>query len=242
MTDPVILSLDAGTTSTRAVAFTLEGQVLASASRPITQYFPQPGWVEQDADEIAIGTIAAAREVIAQVGGARIAGIGITNQRETIVFWDAKTLKPVGKAIVWQDRRTADLCRTLREAGHEPMVQAKTGLLLDPYFSGTKIQWRLNQDAELAAAARRGTVRIGTIDSYLVARLSGGAHVSDATNASRTLLYDIGSGQWDETLLDLMHTPRAALPEVVDSAGIVAASSADVLGLALPIAGIAGDQ
>lgn len=240
MADPLILALDAGTTSTRAMAFALDGRCVASAQRPIEQFYPEPGWVEQDAAAIAEATIAVAREVIGQVGA--IAAIGITNQRETIVFWDAATLAPLGRAIVWQDRRTAALCRQMREAGHEPLVQRQTGLLLDPYFSGTKIRQRLDEDADLRAAAAQGRVRIGTIDSYLIARLTGGAHVTDATNASRTLLYDLARGQWSDDLLALMQTPRAALPEVVDSAGQIATTRADSLGCMLPITGIAGDQ
>lgn len=239
MSDPLILVLDAGTTSTRAMLFTLTGQVVAQAARPIPQHYPAPGRVEQDAGDLWHLTRAAADEAIAAAGGAdRIAAIGIANQRETILFWDRTTGEPLAPAIVWQDRRSAELCSTLIDAGEEPGVRARTGLLLDPYFSGTKIAWAMAHWPQLAAAGER--LAIGTVESWLVWHLTGGAHVTDATNASRTLLMGLGSGAWDDGLVDLFDVPRAALPRIVDSAGRLGETR--LFGGAIPICGLAGDQ
>lgn len=242
MTDaPLILALDEGTTSTRAVAFDLGGQIVASAGAPLSQYFPTPGWVEHDAAEIWERTIACARMVAEKVGVERIAAIGLTNQRETVVFWDRTTGEPLANAIVWQDRRTAPLCDRLRAEGREPDVQRRTGLLLDPYFSASKISWALENWPVVRAAADDGRLAIGTVDSYLLFRLTGGAvHATDATNAARTLLMDLASCHWDEALLQLFGVPAAALPVIVDSVGTL--GTTDLLGRPIPITGCAGDQ
>ena len=235
----LLLVIDAGTTSTRAMAFTPEGACVASAAAELTQRYPQPGWVEHDAGEIWARTRDMAARVIAAVGDpARIAAIGITNQRETVVFWDKVSGAPLAPAIVWQDRRTADDCAALKAAGHEAVVQAKTGLLLDPYFSGSKIGWALRHWPQLAEAGDR--LAIGTVESWLVWQLTGGLHISDATNASRTALMAIGSGAWDDGLIDLFGVPRGALPEITDCAGRFAETHA--FGAAIPICGLAGDQ
>lgn len=236
-----LLVIDEGTTSTRAVLFAASGEALGSCQRPLTQHYPAPGLVEHDAEEIWNLTLECAREMVAKAGGAdQIAGIGITNQRETIVFWDARTGKPLAPAIVWQDRRTADQCMALRERGEEPVVQAKTGLLLDPYFSGSKIGWALENWPQLAEAGVH--LRVGTIESYLVYRLTGGAHISDASNASRTALMAIGSGGWDDGLTDLFGVPRDILPEITDCAGQLGLTAPDMFGSSIPITGMAGDQ
>ena len=185
----LLLVLDEGTSSTRALLYAVDGSLVAIAQAPLTQHYPQPGWVEHDADEIWQRTLGCAREMVARAGGAdRIAAIGITNQRETAVAWDRNSGQPLGRAIVWQDRRTSDMCQQLRDGGHEPAVRAATGLLLDPYFSATKWRWMLDHLPAVASAAASGTLALGTIESWLVRNLSGGAHVSDASNASRTLL------------------------------------------------------
>jgi glycerol kinase len=234
-----ILVIDEGTTSTRAMLFALNGQCLGCAQRELTQHYPQPGLVEHDAAEIWDRTVECAREMVAQAGGAdRIAAIGITNQRETIVFWDKATGEPLAPAIVWQDRRTADLCANLKEQGHEPAVQAKTGLLLDPYFSASKIGWALQNWPQLRQAGDR--LAVGTIESWLVWKLTGGLHATDATNASRTALMAIGSGGWDDGLLALFGVPRAILPEIVDCAGRFGETT--LFGSPIPICGLAGDQ
>ncbi|WP_373473429.1 glycerol kinase [Sphingorhabdus lacus] len=236
-----ILVIDEGTTSTRAVLFAASGEALGSCQRPLTQHYPAPGLVEHDAEEIWNLTLECAREMVAKAGGAdQIAGIGITNQRETIVFWDARTGKPLAPAIVWQDRRTADQCMALRERGEEPVVQAKTGLLLDPYFSGSKIGWALANWPQLAEASAH--LRVGTIESYLIFRLTGGAHISDASNASRTALMAIGSGGWDDGLTDLFGVPRDILPEITDCAGQLGTTTPEMFGSSIPITGMAGDQ
>ncbi|MBX7496875.1 glycerol kinase [Qipengyuania sp. 6B39] len=236
-----ILVLDAGTTSTRAMIFAPDGTLEAVAQAEITQHYPQPGWVEHDAGEIWEKTLACACEV---AGGdaSRLAAIGITNQRETVVAWDRETGEPLARAIVWQDRRTADFCAGLKSYGHEPEVQRRTGLLLDPYFSGTKMRWLLDNVAEVRAAADKGTLAFGTVESWLVYKLSGGAHVSDASNASRTLLLALDGAQFDEDLCELLGVPRAALPQVVDTHGRIAVASAECLGADIPICGLAGDQ
>ncbi len=236
-----ILVIDEGTTSTRAMLFTLDGTCRGSCQQPLTQHYPAPGLVEHDAEQIWSLTLACARTMVAQAGGAaRIAAIGITNQRETIVFWDRRTGVPLAPAIVWQDRRTADLCAALKERGDEQVVQAKTGLLLDPYFSGSKIGWALKNWPQLAEAG--DNLAVGTVESYLLFRLTGGAHVSDASNASRTALMAIGSAGWDDGLCDLFGVPRAILPEIVDSAGMLGKTDPEVFGTSIPICGMAGDQ
>ena len=236
----LLLVIDEGTTSTRAMLFDREGACRGTAQRTLTQQYPRPGWVEHDAAEIWSLTLAVARDMVDQAGGAsRIAAIGITNQRETIAFWDKRSGEPLAPAIVWQDRRTADACRALREAGHEADLQACTGLLLDPYFSASKIGWALDHWPQLNAAGDR--LAIGTIDSWLIWKLTGGLHVTDATNASRTALMAIGgSAGWDDALIDLFGVPRAALPEIVDSAGMIGETR--LFGAPIPICGIAGDQ
>jgi len=239
MAGDTILVIDAGTTSTRAMLFAADGACLGSEQQELTQHYPAPGWVEHDAEEIWQSSLACARAMVAQAGGAeRIAGIGITNQRETIVFWSRKSGEPLARAIVWQDRRTADLCAVLKAEGHEPALQAKTGLLLDPYFSATKIAWAMAHVPALNDAG--DDLCIGTVESWLVFKLTGGLHVSDATNASRTALMDIHSGGWDSGLLDLFGAPAPALPEIVDCAGRYGETT--LFGGAIPITGLAGDQ
>jgi len=237
-----LLVIDEGTTSTRAMLFTADGHVAGTAQRDLTQHYPGPGLVEHDAAEIWDRTVAAAREMVTLAGGAdRIAAIGITNQRETVVFWDRATGEPLAPAIVWQDRRTADDCAALRDAGHEPRLQATTGLLLDPYFSGSKIGWALTHWPQLRDAGER--LAVGTIESYLVYRLTGGLHISDATNASRTALMAIdGMRGWDDGLCDLFGVPRAILPEIADCAGSFGTTLAGWFGAPIAIAGLAGDQ
>ncbi len=239
----LILVLDSGTTSTRAMVFAQDGSVRAVAQQDLTQHYPRPGWVEHDAAEIWTKSLACAREAVAGAGGpGRIAAIGITNQRETVVAWDKGSGEPLHRAIVWQDRRTADLCAALRQAGHEPLVQQRTGLLLDPYFSATKMRWLLDNVPEVKAAATAGRLAFGTVESWLVHKLTGGAHLSDASNASRTSLLPLDAASWDAGLCDLFGVPLAALPEVVDNAGELGTSLPDLFGEALPIAGLAGDQ
>ena len=241
MTDHILV-IDEGTTSTRAMLFAKDGTCLGSAQRPLTQHYPAPGLVEHDAAEIWGLTLECTREMVVQGGGAHaIAGIGITNQRETVVFWDRRTGEPLARAIVWQDRRTAENCEALKAAGHEADVQAKTGLLLDPYFSGSKIGWALKNWPHLKEAGEH--LAVGTVESYLVYRLTGGkVHVSDASNASRTALMAIGSGDWDDGLLSLFGVPRAILPEICDSAGQLGMTDANLFGAPIAITGMAGDQ
>jgi len=241
MKPDLILVLDAGTTSTRAIAFTQGGEIVASAGRPITQHYPQSGWVEHDASEIWRASRDCLIEVADAVGARRVAAIGITNQRETMVFWDCVSGEPVAPAIVWQDRRTAETCARLKADGHEPAVQAKTGLLLDPYFSGTKIRWALDNWPQVAAALANGHLLAGTVESWLIWKLSAGArHVTDATNASRTLLMNLASCEWDDGLLALFDVPRSILPQIVDCAGPLATTA--LLGSETAITGSAGDQ
>jgi len=238
-----ILVLDEGTTSTRAMVFAMDGSVHALAQRALDQFYPQPGWVEHDAAQIWSATLACAREAIDAAGGVdRIACIGITNQRETVVAWDRQTGEPLARAIVWQDRRTATQCDALREAGHEPLVHDRTGLLLDPYFSATKMRWLLDNVAEVRAGAQAGRLALGTVESWLLFKLTGGAHFSDASNASRTCLLPLAEGTWDAGLCDLFGVPLAALPEVTDNTGELGLCPAELFGKALPITGIAGDQ
>ena len=242
MTADAILAIDQGTTSTRAMLFDRAGAVLAAAQEVLPQIFPRDGWVEHDPEEIWRATVAVCRAVIEQLGGPP-AAVGITNQRETTVLWDRKTGEPIHNAIVWQDRRGAALCRKLKDQGHEPMVQGRTGLPLDSYFSATKIAWLLDEVPDARARAERGELAFGTIDSFLLWRLTGGqVHATDATNAARTLLYDIHEGRWDPELLDLFGVPEALLPDVRDSAADFGLCEADLFGASVPIAGIAGDQ
>lgn len=240
---PSILAIDQGTTGTTCLVLSQDGRVLGRAYSEFTQHFPQPGWVEHDAGEIWDVTSAVAREALAAAAGADVRGVGITNQRETIVVWDRQTLEPVSRAIVWQDRRTSRLCDELRDAGHEAEVRRRTGLVLDPYFSGTKLMWLFRERPELRARAEAGELAAGTIDTWLVARLTGGAvHATDPTNASRTLLYDLSDGAWDPWLLELLEVPRAILPEVRPSSGDFGVTVPEALGIEVPVAGVAGDQ
>jgi glycerol kinase len=236
-----ILVIDAGTTSTRAMLFAADGACLGAEQRELAQHYPRPGWVEHDAEEIWQSSLACARAMVAKAGGPQaIAGIGITNQRETIAFWSRRTGKPLGRAIVWQDRRTAELCAALKDRGEEPALQAKTGLLLDPYFSGSKIAWAMANMEEVAAAG--ADLCVGTVESWLVFRLTGGLHISDATNASRTALMDIHQGGWDSGLAALFNAPLRALPEIVDCAGRYGETLADLFGAPIALCGMAGDQ
>ena len=239
-----ILVFDEGTTSTRAIVFAADGRELAVCQEELTQYYPQPGWVEHDAGEIWAKSLACARRAIEQVGGVEtIATIGLTNQRETVVAWDTSTGEPLARAIVWQDRRTADVCAGLKAAGHEPEVTARTGLLLDPYFSGTKMRWLLDHEDAVAQAHRAGCLALGTVESWLTWKLShGAAFVSDASNASRTLLLALDGAQFDPGLCDLLGVPQTALPQVVDTHGALAETDRALFGKAIPICGMAGDQ
>jgi glycerol kinase len=240
-----VLAIDQGTTSTRAIVFDAEARPVATAQREFEQHYPDRGWVEHDPEDIWRDTLATARQAIAEsgVGAAGIAGIGITNQRETVVVWDRATGEPVHRAIVWQDRRTADLCAKLKQAGHEPMVRDKTGLLLDPYFSATKIAWLLDHVAGLRDRAEAGELAFGTVDSFLLWRLTGGAaHATDVTNAGRTLLYDIHRQCWDEELCALFGVPMAMLPEVCDNSHVFGVTADGLFDAPIPIAGMAGDQ
>ena len=240
-----VLAIDQGTTSTRAMLFNREARMVAAAQRELPQHYPQPGWVEHDAEDIWRDTMAVLREAIASshIALDRIAAIGLTNQRETVVVWDRSTGEPIHRAIVWQDRRTADLCAALKAEGTEDEVQAKSGLLLDPYFSATKLAWILDNVANARARAERGDLAFGTIDSFLLWRLTGGAvHATDATNASRTMLYDIHAQQWDAELCRLFGIPEALLPEVRDNSEIFGLSASGFLDRQIPIGGMAGDQ
>ena len=240
-----VLALDQGTTSSRAILFDHDGNIHAMAQREFGQHFPQPGWVEHDAGEIWQCQIGVAVEALqkANISARQVAAIGITNQRETTVLWDRITGAPLYHAIVWQDRRTAPLCEQLRAAGHEDMFTARTGLMLDPYFSGTKLRWLLDNVPGARERAERGELAFGTIDTWLVWNLSGGRlHITDTSNASRTLLCNIHSGDWDDDLLALLDIPRSVLPQIRDSSAVYGEAEAHWLGAAIPIAGIAGDQ
>jgi glycerol kinase len=241
-----ILALDQGTTSSRAILFDHEANPVASAQRPVTQYFPHSGWVEHDAQEIWDCQTPLITEVLAKAGAspAELAALGIANQRETTVLWDRKTSEPVARAIVWQDRRTAEHCARLRAAGHEPDIARRTGLLLDPYFSATKLAWLLEHVPGARERAKRGELAFGTIDSWLIWRLTGGKrHVTDATNASRTLLFNIRSCEWDPVLLELFGIPHECLPQIIPTASRAATDlTANLAGYEVPLAGIAGDQ
>jgi glycerol kinase len=240
-----ILSLDQGTTSSRALLFDDQGAVRAIAQREFTQIFPQPGWVEHDPEEIAASQFAVALEVLAEAHVQRddIAAIGITNQRETAIVWDRATGKPIGNAIVWQDRRTAAFCEELKTHGHENLIQQRTGLLIDAYFSASKISWLLEHVPHARQLAEKEQLAFGTVDTWLIWKLTGGRlHITDPSNASRTMLFNIHGGRWDDDLLSLFRIPRSMLPEVRSSSEIYADVSA-VPGLnGIPIAGIAGDQ
>ncbi len=238
---PSILALDQGTTSSRALVIHQDGRVLGQGRREFRQHYPEPGWVEHNPEDLIETTLAAARDALA-AAGERPVGIGITNQRETLVLWDRRTLHAVAPAIVWQDRRTAERCRELRAAGAEPEIRSRTGLLLDPYFSATKLEWLL-RNPELRRCAERGELAAGTVDSWLIARLTGGrAHVTDPTNASRTMLCSLAAGAWHPHLLSLFAIPENLLPAIVPSSGVCAETDAGHFGASLPIAGIAGDQ
>jgi glycerol kinase len=254
----IILSLDQGTTSSRSIAFDHTGTPLAKSQQEFRQIFPQPGWVEHDAQEIWASQLATLRDLRQKLPAAHmksaqhaINSIAITNQRETTVLWERATGKPLGNAIVWQDRRTAAFCDALRKAGKAALIQRKTGLVLDAYFSGTKLAWLLDHIPGARRRAENGELCFGTVDSWLIYKLTGGhrperahqaLHITDASNASRTLLLNIHTGQWDEELLKLFNIPRAVLPKVMPSSGIVGVTDAELLGNEIPIAGIAGDQ
>ncbi len=240
-----ILSIDQGTTSSRAMLFDEDGHAAFTAQQEFTQFFPRGGWVEHNPEEIWTKTLDVVQQALehASLAGRQIAAIGITNQRETTVVWDRSSGEPVYNAIVWQDRRTADFCEELRAQGHEASVSAKTGLLLDPYFSGTKINWILENVKGARARAEKGELAFGTIDSFLIWRLTGGkSHATDATNASRTLMFNIHEQCWDSELLELLSIPDSLLPEVLDCAADFGTTSKDLLDAEIPIAGVAGDQ
>lgn len=243
--DPVLLAIDQGTSSSRSIAFSARGAIVAVDQHPFEQIYPASGWVEHDPEVIWATTLSSAREVLKRLraGQNRVAAIGVTNQRETTLLWDRRTGIPVYNAIVWQDRRTADLCRKLQDAGREAEVIEKTGLRLDPYFSATKLTWLFENVAGAREAADRGQLAFGTVDSFLIWRLTGGrVHATDVSNASRTALFDIRTGRWDESLCELFRVPLSCLPEVRDSAGDFGVTDPGVLGEALPICGVAGDQ
>jgi glycerol kinase len=246
MPETIVLALDQGTTATTALVFGPAGEVLGRASSEFTQHYPQPGWVEHDAEEIWETSRRVMADALAAVGApaAALKGIGITNQRETTVVWDRKSGRPVHRAVVWQSRQTADICARLKADGHEPLFHERTGLVLDPYFSGTKVRWILDQRDDLQSRAEGGGLAFGTIDAWLVNRLTGGkVHATEPTNASRTLLYDIHRQAWDDELLGILGVPAAVLPEVKPSSGVFG-ETAGVEGVpnGVPIAGIAGDQ
>ena len=244
MTD-YILAIDQGTTSSRAILFGPDRRIAAVGQQEFAQHFPDLGWVEHDPEDLWASTLATCREAIAKVGAEprQIAAIGITNQRETTVVWEKATGRPIHCAIVWQDRRTAATCARLKKEGHEPIVTERTGLLLDPYFSGTKAAWILDHVEGARARAERGELLFGTVDCYLIWRLTGGAvHATDATNASRTMLYNIREGRWDDDLCRLIGVPMAMLPDVRDCAADFGATRPDLFGRAIPILGVAGDQ
>ncbi|MBL1148349.1 MAG: glycerol kinase GlpK [Pseudomonadota bacterium] len=240
-----ILAIDQGTTSTRAVLFNRDAQAVSFAQKELKLVYPQNGWVEQDPHDIWRDTKSVCRKAIdsAEISPEEIAAIGVTNQRETVVLWNKHDGTLIGPAIVWQDRRTADYCRELKAEGHEETFRNKTGLLLDPYFSGTKLSWLLNTVEGAREAAERGDLLCGTVDTYILWRMTGAtAHVTDATNASRTLLYNIVEGCWDDELLKILNLPRKMFPEVKDSSGLFGMSAEKFLGIQIPVTGIAGDQ
>ncbi len=245
MPGPYILAIDQGTTSSRALVVDAAGAVRGVGQIPFEQHFPEPGWVEHDANEIWRTTLDAVAAALTAAGieSRELAAVGVTNQRETIVAWDRGTGEPVARAIVWQDRRTAGICDEFKRAGHEEAVTRATGLTLDPYFSGTKLTWLLRERPDLRERARRNEIAVGTVDSWLIYKLTRGRrHVTDFTNASRTLLFNIRKGRWDESLCDLFEVPRAILPQPQPSRSPFGTTDADVLGAAIPICGVAGDQ
>lgn len=240
-----VLSIDQGTTSSRAILFDAELRTIATAQQEFAQHFPASGWVEHDPAELWDSTLATCRAAIgkANISAGDIAAIGITNQRETTLVWDRVTGEPIHNAIVWQDRRTAKFCDSLRKAGHEALVTEKTGLLLDPYFSATKVRWILDHVEGARARAESGELAFGTVDSWLIWHLTGGKeHVTDATNAARTMLYDIRQGRWSQTMCDMIGIPRNMLPKVLDCAADFGMADPALLGAAIPILGVAGDQ
>ncbi len=240
-----VLAIDQGTTSSRAIIFDRDQKIVAVGQQEFAQHFPRSGWVEHDAEDIWSSVVATCRQAIAkaEIEPSDIAAIGITNQRETTVMWDRETGKCVHKAIVWQDRRTSDFCAKLKKAGYEKSFSAKTGLLLDPYFSGTKVSWLLDNVKGLRAKAEAGRIAFGTIDSFLIWRLTGGkSHVTDATNASRTLMFNIKTNKWDAGLLKVLGIPASVLPEVLDCAADFGVTDPAILGAAIPVLGVAGDQ
>ncbi len=240
-----ILTLDQGTSSSRAILFDMKGRPVAIEAQPFAQIYPKPGWVEQNPDEIWSTQLAVARAVIekAQVTPEQIVALGITNQRETTIVWDRKTGRPVCNAIVWQCRRTAPLCERLKKEGYEPFVQEQTGLVLDAYFSGTKIAWILDDIAGARTRAERGDLLFGTVDSWLIWNLTRGhVHATDVSNASRTMLFNINTLSWDEDLLKILNIPASMLPDVCDSSAVVGYTAPDLFGREIPIAGVAGDQ
>ncbi|MFU8798191.1 MAG: FGGY family carbohydrate kinase [Gammaproteobacteria bacterium] len=245
MTKKYILALDQGTTSSRAILFDRTGSIISTAQKEFRQIYPQPGWVEHDPQEIWSTQAGVSTEAITKLGlsGAAIAAIGITNQRETTLVWDRKTGKPIYNAIVWQDRRTADFCRSLKEQGHAAFIQQKTGLLLDAYFSGSKIKWILDQVKNARELAAQNRLAFGTVDTWLLWNLTQGElHITDVSNASRTMLFNIHTLDWDDELLDLFDIPRSILPEVRTSSEIYGHTHASLFASRIPIAGIAGDQ
>jgi glycerol kinase len=239
-----ILAIDQGTTSSRALLFDDSMGLMAVAQKEFTQHFPKSGWVEHEPTEILDTVIQTCREAIAKAGVAldSIAAIGITNQRETTLLWDRETGKALGRAIVWQDRRTSDFCAGLKAEGHEPEITSRTGLLLDPYFSGTKLRWMLDNIEGARQCADAGALAFGTVDSFLIWHLTGGRHVTDATNASRTMLYNIREGHWDTEICRLLEIPQSILPEVLDCAAPFGTAEARFFGAEIPILGVAGDQ
>jgi glycerol kinase len=240
-----VLALDQGTTSSRAIVFDERARALGAAQAEFRQHYPQPGWVEHDPGDIWRTQLDCARGALERAGvtATDLAAIGITNQRETVLIWERATGKPIHNAIVWQDRRTAELCERLTQAGHEALVRERTGLVIDPYFSGTKIAWLIEHVPGARARAEAGELAFGTVDTWLMWKLSGGAlHLTDVTNASRTMLYDIARGDWDAELLALLGVPPALLPEVQPSSGIFGETDAEMLGARVRIAGVAGDQ
>ncbi|HEX6004775.1 MAG TPA: glycerol kinase GlpK [Burkholderiales bacterium] len=241
---PFILALDEGTTSARAIVFDEAGEIRAVAQQEFTQLFPRPGWVEHDPNEIWAAQLAVAAQALTRAGvaGRDISAIGITNQRETVIVWDRASGEPLYNAIVWQDRRTADYCDELKRRGYEALVAERTGLVIDAYFAGTKLRWILDHVPEARAKARQNRLAFGTVDSWLVWKLTGGAHLTDPSNASRTLLYDLRRGRWDDEMLDLFDIPASVLPQIRPSSGVVDCTHPDLFGARIPIAGIAGDQ
>jgi len=241
----MILAIDQGTTSSRAIVFDAKLKPVSVGQKEFRQFYPKSGWVEHDPEEIWSSVLATCKSALrkSKAKPSSVKAIGITNQRETVVIWNRRTGKPIHKAIVWQDRRTAAFCEALKAKGHEPLFGKKTGLLLDPYFSGTKIRWLLDNVKGAREKASRGELAFGTIDSFLIWRLTGGkVHATDATNASRTLLFNIHTGEWDEELLRILDIPRSLLPEVKDCAADFGTTSAELFGSAIPIRGVAGDQ